>query len=159
MPISTHWVEHSQTARERELIARRGRVWPEKRLLVCGPTDYRQWDIVKAVLQTHRPTTIIHGHASGVDHLASLYAQLFRIDELRFPAQWRTHGVTAPLVRNELMFKDGKPDLVLTFPGGFNCADIHRLAGRHQIRVISVNDADWSESATPERLEPRRVRA
>lgn len=143
---------------ERQLIERRGCVWPEMRVLVCGPTRYQGWDVLKAVLRFHRPTTLIHGHGSGVDHLASLYAQLFRIDELRFPAQWREHGVNAPLIRNELMFSEGKPDLVLSFQGGFNCDDVQRNAIRNGIRVITVSDADWSEPV-PETQEPLRVRA
>jgi hypothetical protein len=133
-----------------QLVRRRRLVWPEKRVLVCGATSYDNWDHLKSVLHYCQPTTILHGHATGVDQLASLYAQIFRINELRFPAQWRVHGIDAALIRNELMFVHGKPHLVVAFPGGINRDDLVRRARRSMLRIIEVNDEGRVETTQPE---------
>ncbi len=136
-----------------QVIRRRSVLWPERRVLVCGPTDFEDWDAVKVALRSCRPSTVLHGHALGVDHLASLYAQLFRVNEMRFPAQWHTHGIEAAAIRNEQMFVYGKPDLVLVFPGGVHCEDLQRRARAEHIPVKTI-PASVAPAATATMGEP-----
>ena len=135
-----------------QVIRRRSILWPERRVLICGPTDFEDWDTVKFVLRRCRPTTLLHGHATGVDHLASLYAQVFRVNEMRFPAQWRIHGIAAAAIRNEQMFAYGKPDLVVIFPGSGHGEDLQRRAraARIPVRTVSASTtlASTAESST-----------
>jgi hypothetical protein len=121
------------------LIRRRSTLWPQRRILICGPTNFADWDVVKTVLCGYRPTTLLHGHATGVDQLASLYAQLFSLDEMRFPAQWRTHGIAAAAIRNEQMFTYGQPDLVLIVPGSAHGEDLQRRAHSARVPVRTVS--------------------
>ena len=143
---------------EWQVIRRHAPVWPDRRALVCGPTRYEDWDLVKAALQLCMPSTIVHGHSSGVDQLASLYAQMFSINEMRFPANWRQHGLDAPLLRNHEMFIQGDPDLVLAFPGGPNCNDIVRRARVARVPVVEI-EGDWMTALQTEASQQIRVRA
>lgn len=147
------------------VIRRRGVLWPERRVLICGPTDFENWDAVKAVLRSCRPTTLLHGHALGVDQLASLYAQLFQLNEMRFPAQWHTYGIAAADMRNEQMFAYGRPDLVLIFPGSVHGEDLQRRARTARIPVRNASVFCAATASQPEPIEtapcqrPWRARA
>ena len=141
-----------------QLIKRHTPLWPDRRALVCGPSRFEDWDLLKAVLQRCRPVTVVHGHGAGVDHLASLYAQIFSLNEMRFPADWRLHGLNAPLVRNEKMFIHGEPDIVLVFPDGPNCSDIVRRARLAAVPVVEI-DGDWMSALQTDRSFEVRVRA
>jgi hypothetical protein len=120
------------------VIRRRSTLWPQRRILICGPTDFADWDTVKTLLRGYRPSILLHGHATGVDQLASLYAQLFGVDEMRFPAQWRMHGIAAATIRNEQMFTYGRPDLVLIFPGSAHGQDLQRRAHSARVPVRTI---------------------
>jgi hypothetical protein len=142
-----------------QLIQRRGLVWPERRVLVCGPTNFTDWDTVKAALRCSRPSTVLHGHSTGVDQLVSIYAQLFRLNEMRFPAQWRTYGAAAAGLRNDQMFAYGKPDLVLLFPNDVNGEDILRRARAARVPVDMITQAADPSSQCPEQPVEQRARA
>jgi len=141
-----------------QLIRRHAPAWPERRALICGPTRYENWDLIKAVLQVCRPTTVVHGHSAGVDHLASLYAQMFGLNEMRFPANWRLHGLDAPLVRNQQMFLHSNPDVVVSFPGGPNCNDIVRRARIARVPVVEI-EGDWMTALQADAMQEIRARA
>ena len=57
---------------------------------------------------------------------------------LAFPAEWKKHGKAAGPIRNRKMLQDGKPDLVLAFPGGRGTANMVELATDAGIRVMHV---------------------
>lgn len=108
----------------------------ERRVLVCGGRDYLEHLHVCDSLDTiHQRTPIavlIHGDADGADFCASLWAAQAGIEESRYPADWKTHGKSAGPIRNQQMLEEGKPDLVVAFPGGRGTADMVRrskLAG------------------------------
>src|SRR5690348_8540698 len=62
--------------------------------------------------------TIISGAARGVDTVALDWAVINWCPSEEYPADWDTHGKAAGPIRNKQMLEEGKPDLVVAFPGG-----------------------------------------
>jgi hypothetical protein len=109
------------------------------RVLVCGGRDYDDrdhiWNTLTAIPDV---TCIIHGCATGADSEAMIVAEALGIKHAPFRADWRTHGKAAGPIRNQRMLDEGKPDLVVAFPGGRGTADMvrrARLAGL-PVRII-----------------------
>lgn len=73
-------------------------------------------------------TAIIHGGASGADTMAHRWAGMIAKPVDVYPASWCKHGRAAGPIRNQQMIDDGKPDLVIAFPGGKGTADMVRKA-------------------------------
>lgn len=116
---------------------------PTTRVLVCGGRDFYDYELVKTVLsslQVNRGgfSVVIHGAASGADSLAAQYARKHNIPEIAFPADWVAHGRKAGPLRNYQMLVEGKPDLVVAFPGGKGTADMMRQAKKAGVEVLSV---------------------
>lgn len=113
-----------------------------KRVLVCGGRDYRDAKHVRRVLDglriEHGPLTIIEGGAGGADACASEWAHLRGFDNLTFRADWTAHGRAAGPIRNQKMIEEGKPDLVVAFPGGSGTADMVRRARAAGVPVIEA---------------------
>jgi hypothetical protein len=61
---------------------------------------------------------LIHGGAKGADSIAGLWAAQRNIRVDVFKADWKALGKRAGPVRNARMLFEGKPDLVVAFPGG-----------------------------------------
>jgi hypothetical protein len=113
------------------------------RVLVCGGRDFDDTESMRDTLgRLHGPfrqiTAIIHGCAHGADTMAGAFARFAGIDEVRFPADWRVHGKAAGPRRNQQMLDEGKPDLVVAFPGGKGTADMVRRAKAAGVKVIEV---------------------
>lgn len=83
-------------------------------------------------------TVIITGCAPGADRCADGWAVCNWTQLLEFPADWRTHGKAAGPIRNQRMLDEGKPDVVIAFPGGRGTADMVRRAERAGVRVVRV---------------------
>lgn len=127
------------------------------RVLVCGGRDYKDYLRVKEVLDNLHDegghpykkeiTEIIHGDATGADTLAALWASHTwkhngdSIEVKAFPADWNKHGKSAGYIRNKQMLDEGKPDLVVAFPGGKGTTNMVQLAAKAGIPCISVDDA------------------
>lgn len=118
------------------------------RVLVCGGRDYTDTDHVHNTLceidARRGPIShVIHGAATGADNEGMLWAQLMA-DSGRtcvhapFAAEWRRYGKMAGPMRNERMLVEGKPDLVVAFPGGRGTADCVRRARDFGIEVMEV---------------------
>lgn len=89
------------------------------RVLVCGGRDYRNPEAVYAVLDNlSHVSCVIEGGALGADCFAAEWADRTGVEHLQFNADWKTHGRAAGPIRNKKMLDEGKPDLVLAFPGG-----------------------------------------
>lgn len=123
------------------------------RVLVCGGRDYPyravwKWlDIAAKVeiadrlrLSNFGLSVLIHGGARGADEAAAGWAEGERIKVLAFPANWEAHGKAAGPIRNRKMVMEGKPDVVIAFPGGRGTADMIRTAEEFGIPVIRVED-------------------
>ena len=110
------------------------------KVLVCGGRDYKDWNFFKEVmLATHRRrqiTSIIHGNALGADTMAQIWAEREKIEVTKFQAEWRKYGKRAGPLRNARMLSDGKPDLVIAFPGGRGTSDMIKQAKAAGVEVI-----------------------
>ncbi len=113
------------------------------RVLVCGGRIY--WDSAKVnrtlsrVQSKHDRMEIIHGACrTGADELADRWAVRHYVQIHEFPADWEAHGRAAGPIRNQRMIDEGKPDLVVAFPGGRGTADMVRRAKAAGIKVVEV---------------------
>ncbi|MBP0440637.1 DUF2493 domain-containing protein [Tianweitania sediminis] len=106
------------------------------RVLVCGGRDYDNRDYVHQILDAlDSVEVIIEGGATGADLAAASWATFSRKHIETFPADWKTHGKAAGPIRNQRMIDEGKPDLVIAFPGGRGTADMIRRAEAASIPV------------------------
>lgn len=81
---------------------------------------------------------IICGGATGADSLAVEFAKEFGIPYTVFPAEWKKFGKYAGPARNAQMIKEGKPDLVIAFPGGKGTADMIEQAQENFVPIAHV---------------------
>lgn len=90
------------------------------RVLVCGGRDFADFTAVCDALNTYayEADLVIHGGGRGTDYLAGEWAEHHQIPVRIFPADWDKHGHAAGPIRNRQMLVEGKPDLVVAFPGG-----------------------------------------
>lgn len=135
------------------------------RILVCGGRDYKDYLRIKEVLDNLHDegghpykkeiTEIIHGNATGADTLAALWASHTwkhngdSIEVKVFPADWDKHGKSAGYIRNQQMLDEGKPDLVIAFPGGKGTTNMVQLAAKAGIPCISVDNAPTAIGMAP----------
>ena len=112
------------------------------RVLVCGGRNYSDHERVKAVLNALHErvgiSVIIQGGARGADELAFGWARANGVEEIQFDADWETHGSFAGPMRNTQMLYEGKPDLVIAFPGGRGTGDMVRKARKSGIDVVEI---------------------
>lgn len=81
---------------------------------------------------------IIHGGARGADALAGEWAECFGVPFRVFPANWDRDGKAAGPIRNQRMIDEGKPDLVIVFPGGRGTADMVMRARKAGITIREI---------------------
>lgn len=118
------------------------------RVLVCGGRDFEDRSLMARTLRRFKPKVptdddlaehvIITGGAPGADTLAAEFAEVFGIRLRIFPADWKKHGRAAGPIRNQQMLDEGRPDLVIAFPGGRGTADMVRRARAAGVRVEEV---------------------
>lgn len=113
----------------------------EKRVLVCGGRDYADQETVFAWLSPMRTqiAVLIEGGARGADSLARHWAVMNDVPVETYRAEWEKHGRSAGAIRNRRMLEEGKPDLVVAFPGGRGTADMVRVAQAAGVDVILVS--------------------
>jgi cysteine synthase len=113
------------------------------KILVCGGREYTDRSRVATVLQKcldrYKTITIIHGDARGADRLARDWAIDNSIDQIAFPADWDKHKKAAGPIRNQQMLDEGKPDLVIAFPGNTGTADMIRRSRKTKIPVVEID--------------------
>ena len=115
------------------------------KILVCGGRDYNNWKEVKQSLDKLHfdydgEVEIIEGGARGADYLAKMWAQEVVVPYKTFRADWGTYGKKAGYIRNHQMLQEGKPDIVVAFPGGKGTAMMVDIAKRAKVPVIKVKD-------------------
>ncbi|MGB3417884.1 MAG: DUF2493 domain-containing protein [Mesorhizobium sp.] len=121
------------------------------RVLVCGGRDFNDrqklHNALDAIVPRTEPdeygnslpdnVTIIHGGARGADQLADDYGVLNWCGIEIFRADWGLGKAAGP-IRNQRMINEGKPDIVVAFPGGKGTADMVRRAKTAGIPVREI---------------------
>jgi hypothetical protein len=112
------------------------------RVLVCGGRKFSNEALLRATLdRLHRArvfNTLIEGDAIGADRMAGAWAEAQGIAHLTFKADWDGLGSKAGPIRNQQMLVEGRPDLVVAFPGGSGTAHMVRLAREAGVEVVEV---------------------
>lgn len=112
------------------------------RILVCGGRDFANMELVEKTLFDYAgmDTVIIQGEARGADNYAKMWAYDHDIPVESYPANWDKYGKRAGFIRNAQMLKEGKPDLVIAFPGGVGTQMMVTLAKSANVKVIEVQE-------------------
>jgi hypothetical protein len=115
------------------------------KVLVCGGRDFNDQYFLYRILGTlheGKPpiAEVIHGAAKGADQMAGAWAIQNRVPVRSFPADWNKHGKAAGPIRNEQMLREGKPDLVVAFPGGRGTAHMCRIAEEAGVTVWQAEE-------------------
>ena len=110
------------------------------KVLVCGGRDFADRAMLDAALdrlhQERGFSLVIAGGARGADTLAEEWAKARGIACDVYRADWEGLGRKAGPIRNERMLVEGKPDVVVAFPGGRGTAHMVRIAREAGIEVI-----------------------
>lgn len=114
----------------------------EQRVLVCGGRDYVDEGTLSSVLdQAHAANPIallIHGACAGADMLAEMWAGRAGVKTAPFPADWDAYGKSAGPIRNRKMLDEGKPHLVIAFPGGRGTRNMVEQAKGANVPVCQI---------------------
>lgn len=114
----------------------------QQRILVTGGRDYANREILFRILDAAHASNpidaLIHGAARGADTLAQEWADDRGVCCLPFPADWKIDGKAAGPIRNARMLLDGKPDLVIAFPGGKGTADMKKRARSAGVPIVTI---------------------
>ena len=106
------------------------------RILVCGGRSYNNAERVNSALDAIHGAdgidVIIHGGCSGADELAKRWAASRKVECIAYPADWNQYG--------RAMITDGKPDIVVAFPGGRGTRDMCMTAAKFNVKTLFVND-------------------
>jgi hypothetical protein len=125
------------------------------RVLVCGGrcfgerfVERRMLDMTLDELHAKNPfTVLIEGGATGADYRANRWAKAAGVPVEQFKADWGRYGKAAGPERNSRMLTEGRPDLVIAFPGGRGTADmVDRAKGAGiSVQVVPLIPEDLSE--------------
>lgn len=109
------------------------------RILVCGGRNFEDRVWLNPILDNYKQSnlTIIQGRARGADRLAYEWAVVNAVPE-SYPANWYKYGRRAGYLRNMQMLTEGKPDLVIAFPGGVGTAMMCKLAEEAGVKVVRI---------------------
>jgi hypothetical protein len=123
------------------------------KVLVCGGRSYSSSDAFNWLERNLRDevafalgvnvwtlTHIIEGGARGADEGARRWGDSEGVTVMTFPADWKRDGKAAGPIRNAKMLREGKPDVVVAFPGGRGTANMTMQAEGARIPVIRVTD-------------------
>ena len=93
----------------------------EGRLVILVTGD-REWRSPKQIRIIYRELAVfpkgsilVHGAARGVDSLAGEIGKELGFEIRAYPADWEQYGRAAGPIRNRLMLKEQKPDIVIAF--------------------------------------------
>lgn len=111
------------------------------KVLVCGGRDYENevyvWDTLTGMAT--RGWVLINGMCpTGVDKFAREWARKWKLPIEEYFPDWEKHGKAAGPIRNKQMLDEGKPDLVVAFPGGKGTANMVKQAKEAGVEVIIV---------------------
>lgn len=124
------------------------------KILICGGRDFTNYDLLANTMDKlcldrewvwdteycMPDVIVISGKAKGADTLAIDWAVVNWLQWEEYPTDWKMHGKAAGHIRNQQMLDEGKPDLVVAFPGGRGTADMVRRSKKAGIEVIEINE-------------------
>ena len=118
------------------------------RVLVCGGGGFSDkatlWRVLDQLHSEYKFSVVIHGKQRGADTLADKWAESIGILTEPYPANWDEYGRGAGPIRNKQMIDEGKPDLVIAFPGGKGTANMVKQAKQEGIQVLFVrSNGEW----------------
>lgn len=99
--------------------------------MLCGWMD--------KALEHYGTVEVIEGEANGADFLSRVWAVYRGVPFHPFPAQWRVGGQYNPHAgpeRNQRMLDEGRPGLVMAFPGGRGTDDMVTRSLNAGIQVL-----------------------
>lgn len=110
------------------------------RLLVCGGRTFEdEAELCRTLDAFHdiRPVKLlIEGGARGADVMAGRWAEARGIVHRCFEADWERYRSAAGPIRNRQMLEEGRPDLVMAFPGGKGTANMVEQAREAGVEVL-----------------------
>lgn len=118
------------------------------RILICGGRDFTDYSLLCRHMDdisedydfdNNQPITIIAGEARGVDTLAKRYAEECGWGYEGYPADWEKYGRRAGYVRNQQMLTEGRPELVVAFPGGKGTEMMVKLSKEAGVRTVVID--------------------
>lgn len=115
-------------------------MYPADKVLVCGGRDFTDKSLLYNVLDKVQPKYIIHGGARGADYLGGCYARDKGIPYQVYPANWDRDRKAAGPIRNQRMLDDGKPTMVVAFPGGHGTAHMVSIALKAGVPVLKATE-------------------
>jgi hypothetical protein len=112
------------------------------RVVVCGGREFADRQFLFGTLDRLRDergiTLVIAGGARGADTFAAEWAAARSIECRVYEADWAALGRSAGPIRNQRMLDEGKPELVVAFPGGRGTADMIRRVRAAGVEVIEA---------------------
>lgn len=109
------------------------------RVLACGGRDFLDKDEVFDALDWLHAVEgigfLMHGGARGADRLAASWATYANVPVRRFNADWNRFKKAAGPIRNAQMLVEGRPTIIVAFPGRTGTADMMQKARAANIRV------------------------
>ena len=113
------------------------------RVLVCGGRQFAARDFIFMTLDDLRRergvVALMEGCARGADSIAGEWADARGVEHLTFPADWKALKRKAGPIRNQQMLDEGRPDLVVAFPGGKGTAHMSRIADEAGVETLAVD--------------------
>lgn len=111
--------------------------------LVCGGRRFADQDMFDGAMSDlvrirGMPRVVIHGGAKGADMMGAIWAVKHAITCVAFSPDWNKHGKAAGPIRNQEMIDDGKPKMVIAFPGGRGTSDMVDRARKSGIDVAEI---------------------
>lgn len=125
------------------------------RVLVCGGRDFKEASKVFEILDEYIVSgldTIIQGGAKGADSLAKHWCKVVNCKCEEYLADWDKYGKRAGYIRNKQMLEEGKPDLVIAFPGGKGTAMMIKLSKEAGVEVLEVSKVFRRAVGSPREL-------
>ena len=116
---------------------------PIRKVLVCGGRDFDdRAGLFAALDRLHAArafSVVIAGGARGADTLAVEWATDRGVPTEVYMAEWERLGRKAGPIRNQRMLDEGKPGLVVAFPGGRGTAGMVALSREAGVDVITID--------------------
>ena len=125
----------------------------ELRIIIAGSRDFNDYKLLKTSIRDILKDTsldgiskikIISGTARGADQLGERFAKQFKLEVIKFPADWDRFGKRAGSIRNEKSAKysveDNNYGMLVAFWDGESRGTKHmiNLAKKHGLEVHVV---------------------